>query len=581
MSQILALKLAGSLGDVANLLGYKKSAVSYLLYREPSSKKYHSFTIPKRSGGVREISAPTDKLKLLQRRLAGVLNKCYQEIYSDNLDEISHGFIHGRSTVTNAKKHKKKRYVFNVDISDFFGSINFGRVRGFFIADRHFQLDPSVATIIAQIACYKNSLPQGSPCSPIISNFIGHILDIQLVKLSKTHGCTYSRYADDLTFSTNKPNFPPQIATRLGGENTWVPGLDLVRLVAHSGFTLNPVKTRMLYKNSRQEVTGLVVNKRVNVKSEYRRNVRAMVHRLLQKGEFELTGQALNGSLGEVSRVKGRLDQLHGMLGYIDWIDHNNRRSGDASPDANGGLRGSRLVYRKFLFYKEFFVSSSPVLLCEGKTDPIYVTHAIRSLASSHPYLAAIDAEKKIKILLRRFRYAETSTGRILGIESGGTNNLKNFLRNYVNEAKKTKAPSMAHPVIVLVDNDRAGREVFGVAKGIMSSSKQTNPDAEFTHIYRNLYLVATPKVGDSNDSEIEDLFDKSVLNHSIGGKHFDPSNHKSDGSTYGKNLFARKVIAPNADTIDFSGFGPLLDRFSAVIRHHKDHVLTEQVDIH
>jgi hypothetical protein len=104
--------------------------------------------------------------------------------------------------------------VLNIDLEDFFGTVNLGRVRGFFIKERNFALKPRVATVLAQIACHDNALPQGSPCSPVISNLIGHVLDIQLSALARKTGCTYSRYADDITFSTNKQVFPPAIAKR-------------------------------------------------------------------------------------------------------------------------------------------------------------------------------------------------------------------------------------------------------------------------------------------------------------------------------------------------------------------------------
>ncbi|NJN91776.1 MAG: RNA-directed DNA polymerase [Leptolyngbyaceae cyanobacterium SL_5_14] len=135
---------------------------------------------------------------------------------SDNqaktFSQVSHGFKRKLSIRTNARKHRNRRYVFNIDLTDFFGSINFGRVRGFFIKDKRFRLNSKVATIFAQIACFKKSLPQGSPCSPVISNLIGNILDTHLVRLAARTGCTYTRYADDLTFSTNKRCFPRSIA---------------------------------------------------------------------------------------------------------------------------------------------------------------------------------------------------------------------------------------------------------------------------------------------------------------------------------------------------------------------------------
>jgi RNA-directed DNA polymerase len=88
-------------------------------------------------------------------------------------DRIAHGFKRKRSIITNARQHSNRRYVFNIDLEDFFPSINFGRVRGFFIRDKGFALNDDVATVIAQIACHEDALPQGSPCSPVVSVFEG------------------------------------------------------------------------------------------------------------------------------------------------------------------------------------------------------------------------------------------------------------------------------------------------------------------------------------------------------------------------------------------------------------------------
>ena len=121
---------------------------------------------------------------------------------------LSHGFRRKQSIIDNARKHRRCRFVLNLDLKDFFPTLNFGRVRGFFIKNRDFTLDEKAATVIAQIACFENTLPQGSPCSPIIADMLAHILDVRLVRLAKAHRVTYSRYADDLTFSTNERVFP-------------------------------------------------------------------------------------------------------------------------------------------------------------------------------------------------------------------------------------------------------------------------------------------------------------------------------------------------------------------------------------
>ena len=105
---------------------------------------------------------------------------------------------------------------------------------------------------------------------------------MRLVKLASETGCTYSRYADDLTFSTNKKEFPKDIAMPFGTEgaasHSWLPGQALQKVIERTGFRINAKKTHLMYRTSRLNVTGLVVNKKINVRWEYRHNVRAMVH---------------------------------------------------------------------------------------------------------------------------------------------------------------------------------------------------------------------------------------------------------------------------------------------------------------
>src|SRR6185436_17865655 len=120
--------------------------------------------------------------------------------------------------------------------------INFGRVRGFLIKNRDFALHEKVATVIAQLACHDNALPQGSPCSPVISNLIAHAMDIHLARLASVARCTYTRYADDLTFSTSAKQFPPTIAvqTTTSGDPTdvWVPSTKLRDTIERAGFRI-------------------------------------------------------------------------------------------------------------------------------------------------------------------------------------------------------------------------------------------------------------------------------------------------------------------------------------------------------
>jgi RNA-directed DNA polymerase len=355
MSKLQSLKTASSLNDVAVLLGFKPAFLSYILYKQAAAEKYKSFQIPKKHGGMRSITAPLAGLKFAQKRLSDLLQECAGEISKakGRKDWVSHGFKIKRSIVTNASQHRHRRYVFNVDLKDFFSSINFGRVRGYFMKQNELALDTKVATVLAQIACVDNGLPQGSPCSPVISNLIAHILDMYCVKLASKAGCTYSRYADDLTFSTNKKVFPAEIAVRSEmSPHEWAPAKELSGLVKRSGFDINPAKTRMQYRDSRQEVTGLVVNKRINVRHEYRHNVRAMVHQLLKTGSFNTLVPEKDPASGAVTMKEkaGNLNQLHGMLSFIGFVDVKNKERSKNQPQETKRLSSKDLYTGSFSY---------------------------------------------------------------------------------------------------------------------------------------------------------------------------------------------------------------------------------------
>lgn len=573
MIQITALKAAVTLHDVAALLHFKPAALAYVVFKLDSARKYKKFSIPKRNGGSRQICAPLPELKLLQRRLSDLLQNCVEEINEANGrdDRIAHGFKRKRSIITNAWEHRNRKHVFNVDLENFFGAINFGRIRGFFIKDKNFSLHEAVATLLAQIASHENGLPQGSPCSPVVSNLIGHVLDIHLVRLASKTGCTYSRYADDLTFSTNKPEFPRCIAERAKHEeHKWVPGSELTRLVKKSGFELNQLKTRMQYRDSRQEVTGLVVNKKINVRSEYRHTVRAMVHRLFTTGNFEFVHK-LTDVKGNAIVVKttGTSNQLHGMLGFIDGVELYNKardlegtRAKEKSSPTN-----KKWAYRHFLLFKEFYTAQAPVIICEGKTDNVYILHAIRSLAAAFPQLATIDPDGKIRLNVRIYKYSGTSTGRILRIH-GGTADLGRLMRDYHSEIARFKAPGKQHPIVILIDNDSGASPLYNTIKEV-TGKKPTGTEA-FVHVTGNLYLTATPLTSGISPSMIEDFFDASVKTTVVGSKTFDVNCGDTNNAThYGKMVFAHKVVRPKADTINFSGFNTILSNIVSIIDAH------------
>jgi hypothetical protein len=492
-------------------------------------------------------------------------------------DRIVHGFKRDRNILSNAKQHRHRRWVFNLDLQDFFPTIHFGRVRGFFIRDKNFALHADVATVLAQIACDGNALPQGSPCSPVISNLVAHVLDMHLVRLAAKVGCTYSRYADDLTFSTNKKEFPPEIAYRTDtAPHVWVPGAELQEKIDHSDFKVNPKKTRMQYRDSRQDVTGLVVNRKINIRREYRHTVRAMVHSLFRSGKFELYGPVTKNGVTSLEMREGTLAKLHGRLGFIDCIDLYNKEIAEHE-DHPDHLSTKELMYRRFLIYRDFYTAKTPVILCEGKTDNVYIKHAIRSLASQFPDLAEVDAEGKVRLKVRLYKYTKSSTGRILGLKDGGSSRLKRFIPAYKADTNKFSAPGLENPVIILFDNDSGAAPICGAAKEARPGKQTVNLKDPFTHVVKNLYILSTPLKAGQKESKIEDFFDAATKATVIGGKTFSDKNDADETKHYGKWIFAEQVIAPHAKTVDFSGFVPLLENISLLIQTHAKQFTTSE----
>lgn len=545
--------------------------LSYAIYKIPEPSRYSRFEIPKRHGGTREILAPTQELKLIQQRLSVLLQDCAAEISSAHgLAEdgtrfgIAHGFKRHHTIMTNGRVHVTRRFVFNVDLHDFFGTINFGRVRGFFLKDRNFALHPDVATVIAQIACFDNKLPQGSPCSPVVSNLLAHTLDIQLVRLAAKHGASYTRYADDLTFSINKSTFPVEIAV-LEDSHSWIPGEDLERIVKKSGFSFNPSKTRLQYRDSRQEVTGLTVNRKVNVPATYRYTVRAMADRLFKTGKFEFIYKkrdVLGNVVLESSQV-GRNEQLLGMLSYIDQVDLFNRKLCKENGREPESTAGRVELFRRFLYFDTFYAARAPIIVCEGKTDNVYLKCAIKSLAAKYPKLVAAGSPPKLKV--RFFKYAETRTGQVTDL-TGGVGGICKLLKSYHEDVEGLfKAPVSPFPVIVLIDNDSGAHGVYEVIAGITKKPKPVG-FAPFIHVTSNLYVVPTPFGPKKTFTAIEDFFDKPTLETKLNGKTFSRKSKLDDSSEYGKAAFAREVVAKNVGTIDFTRFDAILDRVIKVL---------------
>lgn len=305
--------------DVARLLGVEDQSLRYFLYGIPEKKRYRTFQIPKRKGGARTICTPCNELKTLQRKLNDVLKCVYRP------KGAVHGFVEQRSILTNAEPHVRKAWLLNVDLKDFFDSVNFGRVRGMFLKPPY-SLGTEAATVLAQIACFQGRLPQGAPTSPIITNMICSSMDGKLTGLARRHEVIYSRYADDLTFSTTRSEFPKELAyTNEGGKV--VLGRALLSVIEKSGFVVNEGKIFLNHKTSHQEVTGLTVNRFPNVRRSYLKNTRAILHNCAQKGVYEAARQYFEqkhiplNSIGSREEVERRFQAvLRGRMQFIGQV---------------------------------------------------------------------------------------------------------------------------------------------------------------------------------------------------------------------------------------------------------------------
>lgn len=266
-----------SLDGFCQLLKVDQNKLLSFLYKKKGSH-YVIFSILKKNKTHRTIKAPKRVMKKIQHALLPHLEKFYSPKSS------SHGFVKGRNVKTNAQIHARKRYVFNIDLKDFFESIHFGRVRNLFMA-HPFNAPHNVATVMAQICCSDGKLAQGAPTSPLISNMICRKLDSQLQALAKSGKCHFTRYADDITFSfTSTAKHLPKDIVEISEDGRAMPGRELEEIIKSNGFIINPEKTRLQHRTQRQMVTGLVVNDMPNVTREFIRLTGSMINALKRYG---------------------------------------------------------------------------------------------------------------------------------------------------------------------------------------------------------------------------------------------------------------------------------------------------------
>jgi retron-type reverse transcriptase len=283
--QRLQLPALATPADLAKALNLSIPRLRWLAFHSEAATVTHyvRFQVPKKSGGMRELAAPHRDLAAAQQ---WILMHILEKIPTH---AAAHGFVPGRSTMSNAVPHVGRAAVVNLDIKDFFPSITFPRVKGIF---QDLGFSPAVATILAllctecprrkveyagrlfHVASGPRALPQGACTSPALSNLLARRLDSRLNGLAQKLGFTFTRYADDLTFSG-----PGEAAAKTGYLLAHVR-----HIVADEKLTVNEDKTRVQRPGMRQTVTGIVVNRRPNVPRRVTKRLRAILHQAKQQG---------------------------------------------------------------------------------------------------------------------------------------------------------------------------------------------------------------------------------------------------------------------------------------------------------
>ena len=269
---------------------------------------YLQYKIAKKKSGKREISAPDKTLKAIQKRINYLLQAYYVCIKPQEV----HGFVINPGNVdpfcnivNNAKVHTGRKFVLNIDLKDFFPGITARRVKEVF-GSPMFNFNEQISTALTLLTTFDGRLPTGAPTSPVISNFVCQQLDKDLIGFSATHTRCYTRYADDLTFSSNETISDDLL-------------LDIINLIIKNDFTINKKKLRIRSNNSKQSVTGITVNEKVNVDRKLLKKIRAMLHDLVTNGVDMATWKHLKIMPDKVD-IKERGLFIHRLEGYINFV---------------------------------------------------------------------------------------------------------------------------------------------------------------------------------------------------------------------------------------------------------------------
>jgi len=268
--------------DLAKFLGEKQEILVHLASNR--RKYYRQDQKIKPDGRIRIFFKPYGNLKKIQTRIHRKWLKTLPA------HEIIHSYRKKRDQVSNAKPHIGNPFMIKLDIEDFFPSVTGERVYKFF---RMLNCSDKVATILTKLTTFRNQLPQGAPTSPVIANQILKPLVNRIDSLCSEYNFDVTVFADDITVSGTR--------RVIKFKNL------LVRIIKDEGFKINLNKIKVLGPKDQKVVTGVVVNEKINVDSDYYRNLRAIVHNCRIKGPKT----QFNGDL------KKAKDQLMGKLNHV------------------------------------------------------------------------------------------------------------------------------------------------------------------------------------------------------------------------------------------------------------------------
>lgn len=552
-----------TINELAQCLEISEKNLTYVLYANGGvDDRYHTFVIPKKSGGERSIDAPDDSLKFIQRKLAEKILEVIQKgTDKPPFAPVAQAYQKKLGIFTNGTVHRNKKLLLNVDLENFFPSIHFGRIIGYFMKNTDFFLPKPIAVVIAKLTCHKGVLAQGSSVSPIISNLICQTLDQHILKIARQYHLIYSRYADDMSFSTNDLYF-------LNNLNDFFMALDAQ--INKDGFVINRDKLNLSGPDVRHTVTGLSVNKKVNVPVKYYKNTRAMVFNLYTKGSY-----TIDGKIYDVSNT----DPLEGRLSFINNIESKNREYEKKSASKRNvenkfkniaEFSAREKTFRNFLFYKNFYKNQKTVLVTEGHTDIVYLKSAVSSLGIEN-----FDVRYLNRTNTLHYFFGLGSDPK----SGGGTTfiNIYNLYHSNISIAPRLMSYGVhpEHPVILLFDHDYKKKD--SPIRKFLNHVYQNNAEevwlklhsTGFLHINNNLYAVVVSKddIDFLDNKDIEDLFPSSLLKDVFGQGVFESQYEKKDSHLrkIGKNDFSL-IMNQHKSPEYFIGFQLLIENIQKAV---------------